>query len=121
YRKRPGRNWHEYSPTYAHNCYIQMAAEVGLLGLGCFLWILGKFFKNIFRAIWCGQRKDRDNSLVILLIGLVTGASGFLLHSFVDTHFYSLKLSVLSWFMIGLAVAAYNLLSSSRNCDIKET
>jgi len=39
------------SPTYAHNCYIQIAAETGLLGLICFLWIIISIFKKITHSI----------------------------------------------------------------------
>jgi len=109
----------EYDPSYAHNCYIQMAAEVGLLGLGCFLWILGRFFKNIGSVV-LNNRIRECSSLKMVLLGLWVGAFSFCLHSFVDTHFYSLKLSILFWTMTGISVAIYKLLSQEQNCAIKE-
>jgi O-antigen ligase len=118
YRRRVG-GIGEYSPSYAHNCYVQMAAEVGLVGLGGFLWILGRFFKNIFRVIEERKKSNEEDPLVILLIGLTAGAVAFLIHSFVDTHLYSLKLSTLFWVMAGLAVSLYKLLSRPSICDIK--
>jgi putative inorganic carbon (HCO3(-)) transporter len=81
-------------PTYAHNCYLQMAAEMGLAGLIVFLWIVAKFFKI------CISKKDN-----YVLLGITCGIFAFLVHSFVDTNLYSLQLNTLFWFMLGLAVA----------------
>lgn len=120
YRRRAGGH-SEYTPSYAHNCYLQMAAEVGVLGLGCFLWIIVRFFKNTLRIISCRQKMSRNDPWVILLLGLVSGVAAFLAHSFVDTHLYSLRLSILFWIMIGMSVAICNLLSESKNYDIKRT
>lgn len=111
----------EYSPAYAHNCYVQMAAEVGFLGLGCFLWIFVRFFKNVFKIIRDQQKNSKGDLGTTLFIGLVSGAAAFLAHSFVDTHFYSLRLSILFWVMAGLSIAIYNLLSQPGNYDIKGT
>ena len=41
---------------YAHNCYLQMAAETGLLGLSCFLWMVFVLFWNSINS--CHQIKD---------------------------------------------------------------
>lgn len=119
YRRRAGGHA-EYDPSYAHNCFIQMVAETGFLGFGCFLWILGRFFKNSIPTILRGQKENKNNFLVILLLSFISGAAGFLLHSAVDTHLYSLRLSVLFWVMIGISVSIYNLLSREANCDIKK-
>ncbi len=115
YRRRPENR--SYDPTYAHNCYVQMAAEVGLLGLGCFLWILGRFFRNIGRMILDKRIQDRSG-LKMILLGLLIGSFSFCVHSFLDTHFYSLKLSSLFWFIMGLSVCLHKILSQPEICDI---
>ena len=83
--------------AYAHNCFLQMAAEIGIVGLVCFIWILVRFFRLGFRTL-----KERKDSL---LLGLLAGIFAFLVHSFFDTNLYSLQLAVLFWFMLGLAVS----------------
>ncbi|MBL7198377.1 MAG: hypothetical protein ISS47_09810 [Candidatus Omnitrophica bacterium] len=85
------------SGTYAHNCYLQMLAEIGIIGLASFLWIIGRLFKSSIRSF----KKSRD----LLLLGLLAGIIAFLVHSFFDTNLYSLQLSVLFWAMLGLTVA----------------
>lgn len=100
------RGVNHYNPTYAHNCYIQLAAEMGFWGLGSFLWILASLFQKLIGQL--KSLKARDQSLNILNIAMLGGTLAFLGHSFVDTNLFSLQLSALFWFMIGMQVAIYN-------------
>lgn len=100
--------------TYAHNCYLQMAAEMGVIGLLCFLWIIGRLFKSGLRLLrHFTPRNDDDRQLKFLLTGLLCGLLAFLLHSFVDTHLYSLQLNALFWYTMGLTVCVMRLLQST--------
>jgi len=49
-------------------------------------------------------KKSQD----FILLGLICGIFGFLVHSFFDAHFYSLQLSVFFWSMAGIAQALAN-------------
>jgi len=92
------KNWTGY---YVHNCYLQMAAEVGIVGLGAFLWMLFVLFKNA-----CNKSiVIKDKYLKILFRGVLSGLVGYLVHSFFDTSFYSLQLNTLFWVILGLIVA----------------
>lgn len=96
YRKNPA-----VSPTFAHNCYIQMSTEMGILGLGAFAAIIYKLFESFFvrlrsRTLYSGQG--------VVSIGLLSGIMAFLSHSFFDNNFYSLQLSVFLWYAIGLYI-----------------
>ena len=97
YRSDPGNN-----PTYAHNSYLQLAAETGVVGLIAFLWIFVKLFR------WClsslAVYGTKNDTLIIPALGLLSGIFAFLLQSFVDNHFYSLQLSVYLWFLVGIFV-----------------
>ncbi|NQT32498.1 MAG: O-antigen ligase family protein [Candidatus Omnitrophica bacterium] len=90
-----------YECYYPHNSYLHMAAESGLLGLGAFIWIIGCLFKMSVVNL----RKIPDKFHKSFLVGLMAGLFGFLVHSFVDTNFYSLQLGVLMWFVMGIIVA----------------
>src|SRR5262245_46418902 len=46
FRRKYDGNFY-YGPTYAHNCYVQIAAEIGLAGLAAFLWIIIVFFRHV--------------------------------------------------------------------------
>lgn len=98
YRRDFGTN-----PTYAHNCYLQLTAETGIAGLLGFLWIIGRFFRHSFRSLRVSVKNNKD--FMILSAGLLSGIMSFLVHSFFDTNFYSLQLSIYLWFTIGIMVS----------------
>ncbi len=91
------------SPTYAHNSYLQLMAETGIIGLVSFLWILGSLFR------WLSSHVSRygikSDDLILPALGVWAGIVAFLLQSFFDNQFYSLQLSVYLWFLIGFLAA----------------
>jgi putative inorganic carbon (HCO3(-)) transporter len=91
---------------YAHNCYLQMAAETGLLGLGCFLWLLAALFGHCFNSL--RHFKAEDDGLTVLQ-GALSGLVGFLVQSFFDNTFYTVQLGIMMWLIFGLAIAATRL------------
>jgi putative inorganic carbon (HCO3(-)) transporter len=91
----------KYGGYYAHNSYLQIAAESGVFSLFLFLLFLGAIFYKGVKSFL-----SRDN---FILLGLICGVSGFLVHAFFDCHFYSLPLAVLFWFLLGLTCAATKL------------
>jgi len=98
--------------TYAHNCFLQLTAETGLLGLAAFMgiiWILIKSWASLSRP---------QNSLSWLGVGTGAGLLGFLVHSAVDTHFYSLQLSSAFWLFAGVLISLSRMLSENTKCDI---
>lgn len=90
--------FHKYVPylhvQYAHNCYLQMWAEAGIFTLLSFLLFIGIVLCNSVKAFLVKQD--------YLILGLIAAIIGFLVHSFFDTHFYSLQLSSLFWVFLGL-------------------
>ena len=90
---------------YAHNCYLQLTAETGLLGLGCFLWML--FVLLRYSLNYCKQ--INDPWLMTLLQGTISGLIGFLIQSCLDNTFYTVQLGVLMWLIFGLMVALTRL------------
>ncbi len=80
---------------YAHNCYLQMLAETGILGLLSFLYFLGVIILKGFTKL----RMRFDN----IFAGMYFGLSVFLIHAFFDNHFYSLKLYALFWVLASFA------------------
>ena len=86
---------------YAHNCYLQIAAETGIVGLASFLVLLGTFFVHTIKSL----AKIKDRFYHAVLTGVSAGIIVTLVHSAVDTNLYSLQLSVLFWVMLGLNAA----------------
>jgi putative inorganic carbon (HCO3(-)) transporter len=95
------------SPTYAHNCFLQLTVETGIIGLTSFLWILFTLFQEALLKINFIYNESKQEA--VLVIGLLSGILAFLIHSFFDTNFYSLQLSVYLWFMIGILIMATRL------------
>ncbi len=100
---------------YAHNCYLQLAAETGVVGLACFLWMLYVLLMHGLNS--CKQLTDlalipgthNHSWLLTFLQGSVSGLCGFLVQSFFDNTFFTVQLSVLLWVLIGLMVAVTRL------------
>ncbi|MDD5072415.1 MAG: O-antigen ligase family protein [Candidatus Omnitrophica bacterium] len=87
--------------VYAHNCFLQIAAETGIIGLLVFLWFcVSVFIRGISKFTGTS-----DKFLKAAAIGAVACIIATLVNSFVDTNLYSLPLAVLFWSMCGLAVA----------------
>ena len=85
---------------YAHNCYLQIWAEAGILSLLSFIFFVGSILYKGIRAF--------KNSSDILLGGVICVIIGLLFHMFFEVHLYSLQLATLSWFMLGLTMAKIN-------------
>jgi putative inorganic carbon (HCO3(-)) transporter len=101
------RNFPAYKPAeypdhrYSHNCYLQMASEIGIPGALLFIaFLLSVLVKSILRFRSMAPGINRD-----LLAGFIAGAAGFLLNSAVDTHLYSVDLAVFINMMLGLCFA----------------
>jgi|CXWL01.1.fsa_nt_gi putative inorganic carbon (HCO3(-)) transporter len=86
---------------YAHNCYLQMAAETGIVGLITFLALIAVLF---WRSVYVYSSLN-DPFLEVVLAGSLAGLAGFLLQSFFDTTLYSVQLGNLMWIIMGFIVA----------------
>lgn len=94
--------------AYPHNCYLHMAAEIGLLGLFAFLWIIGRFFRlSILKVSKAGSP---------LLFGITAGLLAFLVHSFFDTNLFTLQLIAFFWFLLALGTSL--ILAPKSVCEI---
>ncbi|MDD5016022.1 MAG: O-antigen ligase family protein [Atribacterota bacterium] len=80
---------------YAHNSYLQLLVEVGILGLAPFLLMLIQWLKNSLHFL-----KSHEN---FIFIGVFCGLCAFLAHSFFDNQLFSLRLASLFWFLLGLS------------------
>lgn len=87
---------------YAHNNYLQMAGEIGLVGLGIFLWILIALFLEL-KKIYIN--KEQLSFVKNAALGLACGALAFLLNGLTESSFYFSKIVVVFWFMAGLALS----------------
>lgn len=61
----------------AHNEYLQMGAELGIVGVGLFLVILFIFYSLVLNYL----KKVNSNKNKIIVLGLIMGITSFLIHS----------------------------------------
>ena len=100
-------------PAYAHNCFLQITAETGILGIVLFLAFVGGWLKIVLRALKHGMESS-PLPLKPLLAGITAALVAFLVQSAFDTNFYSLRQAVLFWSLNGLSIGiAAHILRSS--------
>ena len=89
---------------YAHNNFLHMAAEIGLLGLAIFIWFLYRLFKE---AIILYQRQPEGFSKIVLLssIGCLTA---FLINGIYESSLYSARVALLFWYFAGFSLVVRN-------------
>jgi len=97
---------------YAHNIYLHMAGEIGLLGLAVFLWLLFVLFKKWFLFY---KRKDITDFLKISSLGIVAGIIAFLINGLTETNLYYSKVATLFWFQVSLLLGIFNLKKERAN------
>ena len=91
---------------YAHNSYLQMAAETGLLGILSFLSLVGYAWTVCYAAF----RRSGPSFLSSAGMALNFGLLAFLIHSVIDTNLQSLLLVNTLWLALGMAWAAKRLI-----------
>ena len=99
FKKYRNDEWKDKKGSYAHNCYIQMAGDVGIVGLAGFAWLIFSYFGSVIKNL----KKIEDKFFNSILWGISIGVFAFLIHSFFDTNLYSLNLATLFWASIGIS------------------
>jgi O-antigen ligase len=91
----------------AHNTFLELAAELGVVGLGAFLAILGFALARAVRSLDWLQRERRD--LEFYGRGLVVGMVGLLVADF----FFSAQYEKQLWLLLGLLAALPSLAAAA--------
>ena len=91
-------------PLVAHNMYLQMLAELGLVGFGAFLAVLTAAAWLLFRAAQIYERL-RDVRTEMLSRGLLVGIVGMYAAYFFLSAQYEKQL----WLLLGLALATLSV------------
>ena len=86
---------------YAHNSFLQMGGEMGLLGLGTFLIFL--FF--VFRSIWAAFKKNTDPFLKALSVSIFAAIMAYLINGLTETSLYYARIVMIFWFLIGVGLS----------------
>ncbi len=98
---------------YAHNSYLQLAADRGLIALSSLLAFIGTFFWRSFSIV----RGRFDLDMKALLKGLMTALVGLLALGLVDTVFEPLQTGMLIWLLFGMGLAAIHIATDRKEAE----
>lgn len=99
-RKNPSYIKYSGKAGEAHNEYLQMWAELGIIGLGLFILIFYFFYKTIFN-FFKSSKNIKDKTITL---GLVMGITSFLIHSLFTFPLHVHALGVTFFALLGLTV-----------------
>ena len=95
---------------YAHNNFLHMAGEIGLVGLGIFVWMLFVFFKqsaNIYRRL-------EDRYLKVVSLSLIVSAIAFLVNGLTESSLYSARVAMIFWYIMGFSFSLYKFTDAKK-------
>jgi putative inorganic carbon (hco3(-)) transporter len=82
---------------YAHNIFLQIWAETGVIGLISFIWLIGCVIKSGLRHIQTSPHREE-------IICLMTANFIFLVENLTSFTFFLPEVSLIWWAILGLAV-----------------
>ncbi len=92
------QNW-RVRTYYAHNGYLQLAAETGLPSLFLFLFFLFQYFYQSLKKLKGIESRD----IRAASAGLLVGVFNFLVLCLVDTDLHNPQPVMIFWFLLGIA------------------
>lgn len=94
------QNW-RVRGYYAHNGYLQLAAEIGIPGIFCLLLFLFLYFRKALRHI----KNLGPDPESYMQLGILTGLLAFLIYALADTGLQSPQSLMSFWYMMGVLLA----------------
>lgn len=86
----------DFSPYHAHNTYLELVIEIGVLGLILFVWLLFKLLKDIRH-----QSMSQDK---LFTVALFSGIAGLFIHGVAEHVLYNPKIIFQFWLITGLLI-----------------
>ncbi len=83
---------------HAHNLFLQILCDGGIVALLAFLWVLLRYFRTLGHAL----RAEKDGASRLMQIACASGVLGFLVQSMTDYSFYNYRVMLLFWAYIAL-------------------
>ena len=95
------KNPHAVDATaHAHNEFLELGGEMGILGLGAFLWILVVCLRQAVTLVRVTEDKRRRN----LVIGLISGVAGLIVTNLVGVNLRFPSSAIFFWLTLGLVI-----------------
>ncbi|SHH92152.1 putative inorganic carbon (hco3(-)) transporter [Sporobacter termitidis DSM 10068] len=94
----PAYSYNTIAAPHAHNLFLQIMCDSGIVGLILFVAILFSYYRRTFTAF----SRTRDKTSRTYLIAAIASVSAFLLQGMTDYAFYNNCVMLLFWIFIGL-------------------
>jgi O-antigen ligase len=86
-----------YGRENAHDYYLQIAAELGIVGSVAFIWVLGTALTPQLKRAWRGEANG-------LMAGCLTGSFAYLVTALAGHPFLVPETAIPFWAVLGLAI-----------------
>ena len=96
---------------YAHNNFLHITAELGLIGLSIFIWLLYKLFKeciNIYKRL-------EDSFLKVVSLSLSACLLAFLINGLTESSLYSSRVAIIFWYLMGFSLALKRFIDADKS------
>ncbi len=97
-----------FSASYAqhsHHLFLQIIAELGIVGFVLFTFMILAFYKNILNNI----PYERNKFLKVFNIALVCGMTGYLIQGLTDNSWYNYRIVMYFFLLLALSSAYKNI------------
>jgi probable O-glycosylation ligase (exosortase A-associated) len=94
-----------------HDVYLQYGVDLGLVGLGLFVWLLGSSIRTAWRVERRARRQGQDDRFAALAGGVRISLMGFAVAAF----FYPVAYYFYFYYLAGLAVALRTISGSVKS------
>lgn len=91
---------HAAKSINAHNDYLHIGAEIGIIGLIALFWLILTYYRKGFAWLKKTERQER-----LLMIGLMGGAAVLLTHAFFSFPFHIIPNGLLLWGIFALSTS----------------
>ena len=98
---------------HAHNLYLQIVCDAGIISLVIFCVILFDYFRSLCAAV----SREQDKTSKIFQIAAISSVLGFLVQSATDYSFYNYRVTLVFWAVLGLGALAARRGALAGNAD----
>ena len=114
YKYAPPRGYAEGNVhLHAHNTFLEIAAEMGIVGLMAFLGIFVVYFKNAFKSV----KLIRDKNIRTIQVGLMGAIFASLIYAlFCTIIIVGLQDAALFWFLLGISSGLIKKQQNEKEC-----
>jgi O-antigen ligase len=101
FRKISAKYITEADPYHAHNTYLELAVEVGIIGLAMVIFLGLKMMGMVHHIL----KVDKYNG--VLMLGFFAGLISLMVHGMAEHVLYNPKIILLFWFYVGCINSIY--------------